>query len=117
MSDVYARQDVEVFGHKIDVPSESPAYRLSSALDHINETASSWYDGSLDSVVRRMGFVRGAMTLARQIHSEESDLTFFSLNAIDVERSLGHLYQALHEAHEQLALSEVDLPQFSINSA
>lgn len=117
MGDVYARQDMGVFGHKIDVPSESPAYRLSSLIDRISKDASSWYDGSLDSVDRRMGLVRDAMTVARQIHTEEPDLTFSSLTAIEVERNLGHVYQALTEAHEQLALTEIDLPRFSINSA
>jgi hypothetical protein len=117
MGDVFARQSTEVFSHRIDVPSESVAARLANALDHINDTASSWYNGTVDSVDRRMSVVRQAMTLARQAASNNEDITLSSLSAREIEGSLGCLYQALGEAHDELSLTEMDLPRFSINSA
>ena len=115
MGDVFARQNTPVFPHKIDVPGDSVAARLAHALDHINETASSWYNGTVDSVDRRISVVRQAMTLARQAASD--DVTLSSLSAREIEGSLGILHQALNEAHDELTLTEMDLPRFSINSA
>ena len=117
MGDVFARQNTAVFPHKIDVPGDSVAARLAHALDHINETASSWYNGTVDSVDRRISVVRQAMTLARQATSGSDDVSIASLSAREIEGSLGILYQALNEAHDELTLTEMDLPRFSINSA
>jgi len=117
MGDVFARQSTEVFSSKIDVPGDGVAARLANALDHINDTASSWYNGTVDSVDRRMSVVRQAMTLARQAGSDGEDVTLSCLSAREIEGSLGCLYQALTEAHDELSLFEMDLPRFSINSA
>src|SRR3954465_3148374 len=117
MGDVFARQGTEVFSNKIEVPGDSVAGRLATALDHINETASSWYNGTVDSVDRRMSVVRQAMTLARIASNDAPDVTLSSLSAREIEGSLGCLYQALSEAHDELSLTEMDLPRFSINSA
>jgi len=113
---ILSRQSTNVFGQRINVPGESVAERLSSALDYINVTAANWYDGSIESIDHRMDLVRQTMMLARQAHGDP-EVTAASLSAIEIDNSLERLYSMLAEAREQLALTEVDLPQFSINAS
>lgn len=116
MSGILSRQSTNVFGQRINVPGESVADRLSNALDYINITAAKWYDGSVESIDKRMDLVRQTMMLARQVHGSR-EVTTASLSAIEIDNSLERLYSMLSEAREQLALTEVDLPRFSINAS
>lgn len=116
MGDILSRQSSNIFSKRIDVPGESVAERLSGVIDHINATATSWYDGQVDSVDKRMDLVRQAITLARQARSGQ-DVTASTLSAIEIENSLERLYSMLGVAREELTLTEVDLPQYSVHAS